>query len=631
MATNDILVKLKLDSSQYDKGITKSEKETKNFSKSSTASLKTLAAGFLSVGVAVQQIGKGFKDLAQETEGIAKVRSVLKSTGGVAGVTAQNIEDMTLAMQKNTLISQDSARNVASLGLTFTKISKDVFPEYLKMAADMATVTGQDMSNSALQLGKALQDPVLGATALRRVGVNLTKSQSEQIKTFVKLGQTAKAQAIIMKELATEFGGAAKAVGQTFFGSVKRALNAVDDFRKAFVKGLGAGAFGDVQKLFEYIVDNQVQIGENFRKIGYIFTHNFIMDAIKGTAKLLKFSFDGWMQIGKLWESIFGNSFFEMIIKGWKMIFAYVEGGWSILFTLVDDMEGIFQRATNNIGIMFQQMFNKVRDANPFSDFDSTTANAKLEGQKQNVFGSSTVGAWDKLNEDIFSINMGLDTRQRDANFALSKSTFDLAGGGGNIAMSPVLEATKEHYAKTEEATKTHWQQEALNRAKEAEEEAAKKDKARLDEIAKQDAFRAKMLSVTAQTFSGMENAFNVLSNASLNNFGKATGIIGGFSSVIDTFAPGLGTAIGAGASFLGTVFGQKEEESTSSGISSTSASALKSDTTRPSATITRTGPEVQNNYLNLTVGNWLGDEQGINDLSALIAEKIGGMQAGMA
>jgi len=591
MAISDILVKLKLDDSQYNKGLKKSSKNTDTFSKKGVASVAKLAGGFLTLGLAVQQITKGFKDLAQETQGIAKVRSVLKSTNGVAGVTAEQIENITLAMQKNTLISQDAARDVASLGLTFTKINKDIFPEYLKMSADMATVTGQDMAGSALQLGKALQDPILGATSLRRVGVNLTQQQSEQIKVFVKMGQAAKAQAIIMKELAVEFGGAAKAVGMTFFGSVKRAMNAVDDFRKAFIKGLGAGSFGGVQKVFEYIINNQEVIGDNFRKIGYIFTHNFILDAIKSMGKLLKFAWDGWMKLGDLWEDFFGDSFFTTVAKGWKMLFVVVQSGWQM----------IVETVTNGIINPIEKVFNKIKAIGTFlsgGDFGVASAladlqNRDIDARGDNGFSSNINSIFEKMNADVFSINSGQDVRQRDADFAFSKSTFDLAGD--DVKTNPVLAATVDHYEKTEEAQKLVWENASIQVAEHERLEADKRKTAREKELARQEAFRSKMLSITTQTFSGMETAFNVLTNESLNGFGKTMGVVGGFSSLADLAVPGLGSAIGAGASFLGTVFGQKEEESSSVGGGSLSDS-LTADTSRPGSTISKTADTI--NYI---------------------------------
>jgi hypothetical protein len=57
------------------------------------------------------------------------------------------------------------------------------------------------MKSSAIQLGKALNDPIKGVTALQRVGVSFTQSQKDQIKTLVESGDTMDAQKIILGEL----------------------------------------------------------------------------------------------------------------------------------------------------------------------------------------------------------------------------------------------------------------------------------------------------------------------------------------------------------------------------------------------------------------------------------------------
>jgi hypothetical protein len=75
----------------------------------------------------------------------------------------------------------------------------------------MSVALGQDMKSSAIQLGKALNDPIKGVTALQRVGVSFTASQKDQIKTLVESGRTLDAQKIILGELTKEFGGSAEA------------------------------------------------------------------------------------------------------------------------------------------------------------------------------------------------------------------------------------------------------------------------------------------------------------------------------------------------------------------------------------------------------------------------------------
>ena len=75
----------------------------------------------------------------------------------------------------------------------------------------MSPVLGTDASGSAIQLGKALNDPIKGITALTRVGVTFTEQQKDQITTLVESGKTIDAQKIILGELQKEFGGSAEA------------------------------------------------------------------------------------------------------------------------------------------------------------------------------------------------------------------------------------------------------------------------------------------------------------------------------------------------------------------------------------------------------------------------------------
>jgi phage-related minor tail protein len=88
---------------------------------------------------------------------------------------------------------------------------------------------GQDMQSSAVQVGKALNDPVKGITALSRVGVSFTAQQKDQITALVKSGDTMGAQKIILHELNKEFGNAAKSAGEGFGGSMARLQDIIGD------------------------------------------------------------------------------------------------------------------------------------------------------------------------------------------------------------------------------------------------------------------------------------------------------------------------------------------------------------------------------------------------------------------
>jgi hypothetical protein len=115
----------------------------------------------------------------------------------------------------------------------------------------MAQALGQDLNGAALQVGKALNDPILGVSALGRAGVQFSESQKEMIRSLVETGRTADAQRIILAELETQSGGSALAARGTLGGALK-ALNE---------------AFGD---LFEITSDNTSGITRLTNRLAFL-------------------------------------------------------------------------------------------------------------------------------------------------------------------------------------------------------------------------------------------------------------------------------------------------------------------------------------------------------------------------
>lgn len=179
------------------------------------------------VGVAVgglAALGAGLYSAVGEAmaaeEVTAQLNAVLASTGGIAGVTADMATGLADSLSGVTRFEDDAILSGENLLLTFTNIGSDVFPQATETMLDMSQALGQDLKSSAVQLGKALNDPVQGMSALSRVGVSFTESQKEQITALQESGDLLGAQTIILQELEREFGGAAVAAGQTFGGQL---------------------------------------------------------------------------------------------------------------------------------------------------------------------------------------------------------------------------------------------------------------------------------------------------------------------------------------------------------------------------------------------------------------------------
>lgn len=182
---------------------------------------------------------KGWVAAAIEQEtAVRKLETVLKSTGYVAGLTAKQLQEMAAGLQQVTMIGDETIISAQSLLLTYTQIGRDIFPQALEAIMNVSTAMGTDLQSSVLQLGKALNDPVLGITALTRVGIQFSVEQKKQIKLFVEQGNVAEAQKLILHELETEFGGLARAMTDTTEGALKQMTNAWGDMKEALGEGL---------------------------------------------------------------------------------------------------------------------------------------------------------------------------------------------------------------------------------------------------------------------------------------------------------------------------------------------------------------------------------------------------------
>lgn len=229
MDTRELQVVIKGDASDFKKAMGDVEQKSgglKNALDNATTGSVALLGGLVAVGVGLAATVHSFS----ESENVAaQLDAVLRSTGGAAGVTRDSAIELSKALQKQTTYSDEAVLSAENLLLTFTAIGKDIMPQATETVLDMSTALGQDTKASAVQLGKALQDPILGITALRRVGVNFSEDQKTVIENLVKTGNKAEAQRLILKELNTEFGGSARNAAQTFAGSMAQLGNVLDD------------------------------------------------------------------------------------------------------------------------------------------------------------------------------------------------------------------------------------------------------------------------------------------------------------------------------------------------------------------------------------------------------------------
>ena len=164
-------------------------------------------------------------------------------------------------MKRRLGFDDDQLRSSMAVMLTFKQVAGSTFGEAMEMAANLSKLLGQDLQSSVLQLGKALEDPETGLTALRRAGVSFNDAQKETIKTLVETGRQAQALHLILDVMRSQ--GIDK-VAESMNRGLAKATNDVGlawaDMLKAFGKSeavlfLVHGALDTVRRDLEVIED----------------------------------------------------------------------------------------------------------------------------------------------------------------------------------------------------------------------------------------------------------------------------------------------------------------------------------------------------------------------------------------
>lgn len=177
-------------------------------------SLKGLAE-VVGAAFAVEKVTEFFKEsLSAGAESIKAnqlLEAHLKSTGDASKLTAEQLGELAEKQAAGTATTKTYQEGLENMLLTFTNIHGEVYQKALPAVNDIAAAMHESGQSAAVQLGKALNDPIKGMSALQRVGITFSATQKKQITDWQTHGQTAKAQGAIIAEVEKEMGGSAAA------------------------------------------------------------------------------------------------------------------------------------------------------------------------------------------------------------------------------------------------------------------------------------------------------------------------------------------------------------------------------------------------------------------------------------
>jgi hypothetical protein len=336
---------LEADTSHFDRKMDESGNRIGKFAKAAA-----LGLGAAGVAGAVATLKIGWDEWTQSTKVTAQTNAVLKSTGEVANVTAKHVDDLASSILRKTGIDDETTKSGENLLLTFTNIrneagkGNDIFDQTTKIMGDMSVALGQDTKSSAIQLGKALNDPIKGMTALRRVGVSFTKSQIDQVKALIASGHQMKAQKLILGELNKEFGGSAEAAGKTLPGQI----NILKETFRNFAGDLVGRMIPALMETTSWIRDHWPEIAATVRQIWAQDIKPILSAMIDLIVAVVTTIRDHWNTIGPIVRSVatvIGDAM-KVIAGVLRLIIDLIHGDWARAWA---DVKGIVGNAIDAI------------------------------------------------------------------------------------------------------------------------------------------------------------------------------------------------------------------------------------------------------------------------------------------
>lgn len=304
-----LVVKLEADSAKLRADLDKANKKLGTFSSAADKSAKAASRIGKAFGAALVTYGisKTFSAIIDNTieqERVAsQLEATLKSTGNYTPELSANLQEYAAQLQSVTTYGDEAIIGSQSLLLTFRQISGDVFPRAEMAVLDVATAMGTDLKSAAIQVGKALNDPATGMSALSRSGITFTEAQKDLVKGFVETNQLAKAQGVILTELEAQFGGSAAAAKNTLGGSITSLQNTFGDLLEGD-KGSTTEVIASIKDLEKTLNSPDVKAGFQELAAGLL---SVTSAGAKGVKELV--DFNNWL--GVVYKKYLGIDFAE--------------------------------------------------------------------------------------------------------------------------------------------------------------------------------------------------------------------------------------------------------------------------------------------------------------------------------
>ncbi len=237
----------------------------------------------------------------------ARIQSVARSMGlfgAEAAVVAQRLADLAEKTELQTGVDRNAIKLTQAKLLTFKELAKSAatvggnFDRATAAAVDLAAAGFGSAETNAAQLGKALNNPIRGITALTRSGITFTDQEKDKLRQLVESNRMMEAQQVILKAIETQVGGAAQAtanaserikgaLSQGFEAVGKPLADALDSFAPKFLAFM-EGVKPKMAEASQFLVavfksGNATRIVISALKLGFAESVNFLWASLRAT------------------------------------------------------------------------------------------------------------------------------------------------------------------------------------------------------------------------------------------------------------------------------------------------------------------------------------------------------------
>ena len=242
----------------------------------------TKSLGAIGIGLGLSQIANyatnAVKGFEQAQIASKKLGSVLASMG--VGEATARVDAYAESLQNTTAIDADVIKAAQTKLATFAQLNKTInvsggaFDRATKAAIDLAAAGFGSIEGNAVQLGKALNDPIKGLAALTRSGITFTDKEKQKIKTLVQTNKVLEAQDLVLQAIEKQVGGTAEA-GVSVFEKMNRTMESVSDevgkillpYMEDFATFLMNDVIPNVKSFLQDLSNPKTEAGKTFIQI----------------------------------------------------------------------------------------------------------------------------------------------------------------------------------------------------------------------------------------------------------------------------------------------------------------------------------------------------------------------------